>query len=531
MSRIACLWTPLFPLAARLRSEPELRHEALAVVAGRGDAARVVAATRVARRAGIAPGTTLTQARVRLPKLIARPRDLECERAAQEALLEVAESFSPRVEDGSEGLVLLDAQGLERHHHGEDPEDEMARALQHAADQRASLPVRVGVASSKLAARLAAERPHSPHIVPAGEEARFLAGLPLAQLSVQARTLDTLESWGLASLGDLASLPEAEVVSRLGETGRELQAIARGEDPRPLIPRQPPPVFREGLELEWPLVNLEPFLFVARAALDRLMQRLAAQALACQRLELTMELEPEGHHACALTLPSPTREVKTLLTLLRLELEARPPQAPTLAFQLSAHPDRPRHAQLSLFGPEALSPDQVATTLARLFALLGEDRVGSPRPVDAHQPEGFALVPFKPPPPPKVRPERQTPGGSLLSVRALRPPLEIEVRVNAETAPPPPEDDPAPGATDFAHRIQPARPAHVASLVREEESRRPRIEGRVRVASGPWELEEAWWTEDPRQRDYWDVELDGGALYRIFRERHSGDWFVDGIYD
>ncbi|MEM6795423.1 MAG: hypothetical protein AAF725_15705, partial [Acidobacteriota bacterium] len=113
--RVACLEVPLFPLAARLRSEPELREQAVAVLAGQGDSARVVAATRRARRAGIRPGFTLAQARARLPKLIARSRDDECERAAQEALLDVAESFSPRVESTAEGVVHLDIEGLERH--------------------------------------------------------------------------------------------------------------------------------------------------------------------------------------------------------------------------------------------------------------------------------------------------------------------------------------------------------------------------------------------------------------------------------
>lgn len=530
--RVACLWAPLFPLAARLRSEPELFHEAVAVVAGHGDGARIVAATRLARRAGIRTGTTLAQARATLPKLIARPRDEECERAAQEALLEVAESFSPRVEDGGEGLVFLDASGLDRHHPGESPEEELARALMLASDQRAGLPVRAGVASSKLAARLAAERPHAPHVVPEGEEAEFLAPLPLGQVTLQTRTLSTLKSWGLHSLGDLAGLPEAEVISRLGEAGRELQAIARGEDPRPLVPRQTPLVLEEGMELEWPLVNLEPFLFVARAALERLAIRLAAQALACQRLVLSLALEPEGHHERAITLPAPTREVKTLLTLVRLDLETHPPPAPITSFTLTAHPDRPRRAQLSLFGPEALSPDQVATTLARLFALLGEDRVGSPRPVDAHHPERFALVPFAPPPPPKIRLERRSPQGSLLSVRVLRPPLEVEVRTTHNAPQPSPSADaPAKRATDFAHETSCARPLAIKSLVQEEEAKRLQIDGRVRVASGPWGLEEAWWSAAPQERDYWDVELDGGALYRIFHERQSGDWFVDGIYD
>ena len=108
---LACLYVPLFPLAARLRSEPELKEEAVVVCEGNGGAARVVAATRKARRAGIEPGMTLPQARAILPKLLARGRDRAGERAAQEALLEVAEAFSPRVEDGGEGVAYLELDG------------------------------------------------------------------------------------------------------------------------------------------------------------------------------------------------------------------------------------------------------------------------------------------------------------------------------------------------------------------------------------------------------------------------------------
>jgi len=512
--RIACLVVPLFPLAARLRSEPELLDEAVAVLAGSGNGARVVAATRRARRHGIRPGLTLSQARARLPRLIARARDAVCEGAAQEALLDVAESLSPRVEDAGDGLAYLDADGLDRHYPGAEPERDFARSLVHAADRGAGLPVRVGVAGSKLAARMAAAQPRSPTVVAAGREADFLAPLPLAQLTPQAKTLDTLERWGVRTVGELARLPRAEVVSRLGPVGQELQSIAQGLDPRPLVPRPAPPSFVEGLALEWPLVQIEPFVFVSRAALERLTQRMAGQGLACQRLELALELEPDGRHDRSLTLPAPTRDVKTLVTLLRLDLEAHPPGAPIVAFRLTAHPDAPRRAQLSLFGPAALSPEKLATTLARLFALLGDDRVGSPRPVDDHRPERFALVPFAPPPPP---PERRppSPGRGLLSVRVLRPAVALEVLT---------EDDAGPDVAG-------ARPVELRATVSDDAGRKIRIEGPVRIASGPWTLEEAWWTPEPAERDYWDVELVRGGLYRIYRDRRSRSWYVDGIYD
>lgn len=504
--RIACIQLPLFPLAARLRSEPELIREAVVVTEGNGNAARVVAATRLAREAGIKPGHTLPQARALCPKLVARPRDEECERTAQEALLEVAESFSPRVEDAGDGVAYLDTEGLERHFKSESPDLELGRALIAAAD-KAGLPARVGVASSKLAARIAASLPDSPVVVREGEEAAFLAPLPLARLAPEVDMASTLEQWGVRSIGDFARLPKERVASRLGRVGRELHATARGLDPRPLIPREPPAVFQEGMNLEWPLVSLEPFLFVGRAALERLCQRLESSGLACQRLGLELRLEPDGHQTRTIDLPAPTRDVKTLLTLIRLDLEEKQPGAPVAGFTFLAWPDRPREAQLSIYGPAALSPDKLATTLARLFALLGPDRVGAPRAVDGHRPERFALVEYAPPPPPEVRREPRT-GRGLLAVRVLRPPLGLEVIA---------EDD--------------ARPLEVRTPANEESERRPKLEGRVKVASGPWGLEEGWWTDDPTGRDYWDVELAGGGIYRIYRERTTGEWFADGIYD
>ena len=79
--------------------------------------------------------------------------------------------------------------------------------------------------------------------------------------------------------------------------------------------------------------------------------------------------------------------------------------------------------------------------------------------------------------------------------------------------------------------VEEGSPVEVRAVAAEEAEKRPRIEGRVQVASGPWGLEEGWWEETPLARDYWDVELTGGGLYRLFRDRRSGDWFVDGIYD
>src|SRR6266542_3014626 len=494
MTRIACFFVPLFPLAARLRSEPELLTEAAAIVEGNGSAAHILAATRRARKYGIHAGQTLTQARAILPKLIARGRDAECERTAQEALLEAAETFSPRIEDAGDGLVFVDVSGTERHY---ETETDLAKSAMRAIDA-VGLPGRVGVAGSKLAARVAAELPKSPTVVVPGEEEMFLAPLPLSRLSPALDAATTLARWGLTSIGDLARLPESEVASRLGEIGRELHYAARGVDPRPLIPRALPPEFREGMELEWPLVAVEPFLFIASAALDRLMKRMELQGFACKRIETTLALEPDGWHARAIDLPAPTRDVKTILTLLRLDIEKTPPGAPVIGYTIVAHPDRPRRAQLSLFGPAAVSPEKLATTIARLVSMLGEGRVGMPATVDGHLPERHAIGDFAPPPPPDMK---RTPprGRGVLAARVFRPPLPVEVITRD-----------AGGET----RIE---------SIRGEGD----IHGSVRVASGPWKIEEGWWSAAPEAREYWDVELERGSIYRVF---HGTDaWFVDAL--
>ncbi len=508
MSRLAALRVPLFPLAARLRAEPELGRDAAAVVEGEGPAARVVAATRAARRAGVKAGATLAQARALVPRLVARGRDAACESAAAEALLEAAARFSPRVEPEAPGEVLLDIDGIARRFSGAEPERELGRALARAA-RRDGLPARVGIASSRLAAAIAAQQAadDEPAIVPPGDEAAFLAPLPLARLAPEVDLATTLARWGIGSIGELARLPAAEIASRLGEPGRALHAVARGFDPRPLAPREPPRDFEEGLELEWPLATLEPFLFLARAALDRLCRRLEGEGLGCARLGVALVLEPEGRDERSITLPAPTREAKTLLRLVQLELETRPPGAAVAGFVFTAAPDRPRTAQLALFGPPALSPDRLATTLARLFALLGPDRVGSPAAPDGHRPERFALIPFAPPPPPEITPPPARPRG-LLAVRVLRPPLALEVEVDRA-----------------------GRPQAVRTPPADEKTKRPAPAGAVRVAAGPWGIEEGWWREAPVTREYWDVELAAGGLWRLFRDAASGGWFADGAYD
>src|SRR5262249_10249951 len=148
----------------------------------------------------------------------------------------------------------------------------------------------------------------------------------------------------------------------------------------------------------------------------------------------------------------------------------------------------------------ALSPEKLATTIARLASLLGEDRIGMPMPVDGHLPEAFAIGEYAPSPPPVLR-QLPRKSRSLLSTRVFRPPVPVEVIMSEEK-----------GQT------------HITSIQGD-------VSGRVRLSSGPWHIESSWWTDAPDAREYWNVELERGGLYRVYQSATSTEWFVDARYD
>jgi hypothetical protein len=251
---------------------------------------------------------------------------------------------------------------------------------------------------------------------------------------------------------------------------------------------------------------MEPFLFLARQALERLVSRLGGWGLACRRLLLTLRLDPSGEEARTLQLPAPTCDIKTLLALLRSEVEARSPRGPLSGFTLAVSPEPPRQIQASLFGPAVHSPDLLATMIARLSALIGVDRVGSPVRVEGHRPERFAVGAYAPPPPPKITSIHER-GRVELAIRVLRPRVALKVTTR--------------------NRF-PSEPASLKSIQKKGLS--AEISGKVQIASGPWRLEEGWWSDESVVRDYWDVALSDGGLYRIFYDLQQNRWFADGIY-
>src|SRR6266446_6429000 len=167
----ACIYVPNFPVAAVLRAEPELHAQAVAVLEGKPPLEKVLAVNEKAN--GIAPGMTKTQAEL-CAELVLRRRSSLQESAAHAALLDCAQSFSPRVEDAACDTALLDLAGLESLF-GQLPTI-AHRMFRRAADL--GLVGNVAVAASADAALLAARGLPGVTVIPLGKEAEQLGPLP-----------------------------------------------------------------------------------------------------------------------------------------------------------------------------------------------------------------------------------------------------------------------------------------------------------------------------------------------------------------
>jgi nucleotidyltransferase/DNA polymerase involved in DNA repair len=340
----ACIFVPDFPVEAVLRAEPELRARPVAVLEGKPPLQKVLGVNEKARQLGIEPGMSKIQVEP-CTELTLRARSPLQEAAAHAALLDCAQSFSPRVEDTAPDTVILDLAGLESLF---GPPARIARDLARRASDL-GLEVHVAAASNPDTATFAARGFSGITIIPEGKEAERLGSLPLDVLfpeltaaatpvspgelpaqpsqpkspqlaqrtpqktgktpasiskeisatktavSEAARFLETFDLWGVRNLRGLAALPDVALTQRLGQAGLRLQQLARGATTRTLMPVDLPLIFEEAIDLDHPLVLLEPLAFLLAHMLDQLSARLAARALAAQELRLQLELDTGFH--------------------------------------------------------------------------------------------------------------------------------------------------------------------------------------------------------------------------------------------
>jgi protein ImuB len=551
---VACLLVPDLPAVAEARAHPELADRPLVVVSDPGPRASVLSVSPSARRAGIHTGSALAHARSLCAELRVRVASPALERAARDALLDVALSVSPLAElappsgglRAGEAAVHLDASGTSALFRSEAG---VAAALETRA-RMLGLPAVVGVASSRALAHLAAHRaalqdalqnPGTTCVLTPGAEASFLETLPIDWLDPDDALAETLTRFGIHRLGQLLALPRRMLATRLGAGVLDRIDRLRGRGEPPIAaPRATR--LREAIDLEAPVDNLEPLAFALQGAFSRLLGRLAVRRLACAEVELGLRLVGGGRDTRQVGLAAPTRDLRVLMRRMRLLLERTPPAAPVEELELQAEGSPDRIDQLDLFRPAGPAPADLDALLAELESLCGPGRVGAPALADDHRPGAFRMTPWQAPPSkieaprppsgarsepqasgvrqagpgparsepkasgvhqdvpdPATTPSATPPASALLALRALRPPAPAQVQLRA------------------------GQPSWVRSAV---------ANGDVVRCAGPWRTSGGWWSEEDRFAfDSFDVATSDGLLVRLRYDRIGHVWHIDAIYD
>jgi len=496
----ACLYAREFPAQALLRLRSELRDQPCVVMEGAPPLEQVCSLNTKARLLGMTRGMTRVEIDT-FPASVVLQRSHRTEAETRAILLECAGAFSPRVEDRSEDTAFLCGIDIAGTGSLFGPPEMLARSLLErvrAAGIAATVSVSCNFHAAICTARDSSLR-IAVRVIPPGEEATALANLPVAVLDLTEMQAETFASWGIRTLGMLAALPERDLIARLGQDGKRLRQLARGELPHLFQPVEPGFTLSERIELDSPVELLDSLLFVAGVMLDQLILRAEARIVALASVTITLALDGGGTHSRTVRPALPNNEKQLWIKLLHLDLEAHPPQAVILAVALDAEPGSTSKVQLGLFSPQLPEASRLDVTLARIRAIVGEENVGSAVLVDTHAPEGFRMEPF-----------------TLLSSdpSAIAP---VQLRASARQIRPP---EAAPVTFENGR---------LAMFV--FRGRRFAIER----AYGPWLVGGEWWNQTFWAQEQWDLVAhaqDGSTLHCcLVRDLIQGSWQVAALYD
>jgi protein ImuB len=330
-----------------------------------------------------------------------------------------------------------------------------------------------------------------------------------------------LHKWGIHTLGQLAALDKEQLGARLGPEAIRMWERANGRSTRLLKLIRPPESFEESFEFEREIETAEPLLFMLHRFLEQLAVRLAAIYLVAKELTLRITFANSRQDEPAVAgkqiyervfkIPQPTNDVDLLFRMLQTHLENFRSEHPIVAVALSAEPIKPVGEQFGLFETTLRNPHQLSETFARLTALLGGDRIGTPVLEETHRPDGFRMRPFS---------------------WHLNSAADNGGRSSAT-----PGSKPEARRSSPLHILSPAlrrfRPAVSASVLQHENTpahvRSAEMFGKIIAPRGPYLLSGNWWDEKSWARAEWDLQLQNGELVRCHES--DGTWKLDGIYD
>ena len=423
--------------------------------------------------AGIQPGMSTSHALARTSELVLYKRSPSNEQHLQNTLLQLVYRYSPFIENSAPGICTLDLKGKRIRNHQPWLRELLAQL------RSIGLKAQAGIGGNPEIALQAAKI--ADPILEILQDCNLLQSLALESLAPSPFLLDILKNWGIRTLGALTRLPREEIGQRLGLEALSLWDRAAGRSTKMLQLVQPPETFEESIDFEQRLETLEPLLFILRRFLESLSLRIESVYLLIAELRLMLTLEDEEKIVRILQIPAPTRDVDTLFGIAAQYLETLQTTAPVTSFHLEVIPSRPAGHQFDLFQGGLKDPNRFFQTLARLAALVGNEKVGIPQRIDTHQPDslqmlmpelGWSRKNVKKSGRPKTGP----------GLRRYRPGIAARVELND------------------------GKPVLMQSSL---------VSGRIMEARGPWKLSGNWWDRTRWETKEWDIALDNGGLYRI----------------
>lgn len=516
MSRVACLDLPALPLQLVWRAEPAWREHPVVVIDEDRPQGLVQWACERARKAGVLAGQRYAHALSLCDGLRARVVPPEQIEAALVELRTVLHALSPRVEvgpaDAMAGTFWLDGEGLERIFVDASgpPGTVWGMAIARAITER-GLHGAVVVGFSRFATyAIARATRHGVTVLRAdADERAAAAAVPLARLELDPKLRDALSRLGVTTVGQMVRLPGGGILERFGREAHRLYQLAAGERWDPLVPLAPPEAPDERVLLDDEDDDVERLMFVIKAPIDRLLDRLAGRARAVTALHLELALKyAVGRvelRADCIKPASATLDARTLLRLIHLRLSGMPPAAPVNAIRVWADDVAATREQLALFAARPRRDLRAADeALAKLRAELGDDAVVRAVLREGHLPEasfGWERL---------VHVARAQPSDKA-SDRIVRP---LVRRMLARP-----------------HALPPQ-----ARQVRDDGWLLSGLEhGAVVRIFGPYVISGGWWTHPGASggahREYHFAELKRGDCLWVYYDRNRRRWFCQGAVE
>ncbi len=501
---VACLDLPALPLQLVWRLEPAWRTHPVVVIDEDRPQGSVLWTCERARGAGVLVGQRYAHALSLCGGLRARVVPPGQIAAVIEELRTALHRLSPRVEPGEPGTFWLDGDGLDhifpddqRAPHGSAWGVAIAKVINELGFRGA---VVVGFSRFATYAIARATR-HGVIVLRSDLDERVAASaVPLARLDVTPKLRDSLARLGVTTVGGLVRLPAGGILERFGRDAYRLYQLAAGERWDPLVPVAPPEAPDERVILDDEDDDVERLIFVLKAPLDRLLDRLAEKGRALTALHVELALKHAVGdieiRADCIKPATPTLDARTLVRLVHLRLTGMPPVAPVNAIRLWAEDVAATREQLALFASKPRRDLRAADeAIARVRAELGDDAVVRAVLRDGHLPEAsfgwerLVHVVHAKPTPKRVRP--------------------LVRRLLAKPQPLPPQ----------------------ARQVRDDGWLLSGLEhGAVVRIYGPYVVSGGWWTHE-LHREYHFAELKRGDCLWVYYDRNRRRWFWQGAIE